>query len=315
MLPPRPRRRRARDRWRQSSSTASFTNADGAPRAISRAAEASAAERVRVRAGVGGSCRRTPHGRHGSCGPRVCGALRGRDRLCALAARRCRLFTPMAGSVGGGCHVGRDDPSSTGRPIWSPTFSISGLVLDPWVERRVWPARRQVGWLWKCQRTASRRRNPVSGRESSQRGVWARIVPECETIRADRTVGRIAPRWRRGTVTELLREWFRPSGAASRRVASIVRANVVPNTTQALTRRWPGRLPWNGRRTMVQPPGRAGLYDPRFEHDSCGVSFVANIKGVASRRARAHRPAAPRATSSTAAPPAPRPTPATAPAS
>ncbi len=33
---------------------------------------------------------------------------------------------------------------------------------------------------------------------------------------------------------------------------------------------------------MVQPPGRAGLYDPRFEHDSCGVSFVANIKGAAS---------------------------------
>ena len=27
---------------------------------------------------------------------------------------------------------------------------------------------------------------------------------------------------------------------------------------------------------------RHGLYDPRFEHDSCGVSFVANIKGVRS---------------------------------
>src|SRR5262245_43828685 len=26
-------------------------------------------------------------------------------------------------------------------------------------------------------------------------------------------------------------------------------------------------------------PQRSGLYDPRFEHDSCGVSFVANIKG------------------------------------
>ena len=25
------------------------------------------------------------------------------------------------------------------------------------------------------------------------------------------------------------------------------------------------------------PPGPSGLYDPRFEHDSCGVSFVANI--------------------------------------
>jgi glutamate synthase (NADPH/NADH) large chain len=30
-------------------------------------------------------------------------------------------------------------------------------------------------------------------------------------------------------------------------------------------------------------PGRHGLYDPRFEHDACGVSFVAHIKGVRSR--------------------------------
>jgi len=29
-------------------------------------------------------------------------------------------------------------------------------------------------------------------------------------------------------------------------------------------------------------PGPVGLYDPREEHDSCGVSFVANLKGVAS---------------------------------
>ena len=29
-------------------------------------------------------------------------------------------------------------------------------------------------------------------------------------------------------------------------------------------------------------PEAHGLYDPRFEHDACGVSFVANIKGVAS---------------------------------
>ena len=26
-------------------------------------------------------------------------------------------------------------------------------------------------------------------------------------------------------------------------------------------------------------PGRQGLYDPRNEHDACGVGFVANIKG------------------------------------
>jgi glutamate synthase (NADPH) large chain len=33
---------------------------------------------------------------------------------------------------------------------------------------------------------------------------------------------------------------------------------------------------------MRQPPGPVGLYDPRHEHDSCGVSFVANLKGIAS---------------------------------
>ena len=31
-------------------------------------------------------------------------------------------------------------------------------------------------------------------------------------------------------------------------------------------------------------PERYGLYDPSFEHDSCGVSFVAHLKGVASRQ-------------------------------
>jgi glutamate synthase (NADPH/NADH) large chain len=32
---------------------------------------------------------------------------------------------------------------------------------------------------------------------------------------------------------------------------------------------------------MTLPP-RSGLYDPRFEHDACGVGFIANIKGEAS---------------------------------
>ena len=51
---------------------------------------------------------------------------------------------------------------------------------------------------------------------------------------------------------------------------------------------------------MVQPPGRAGLYDPRFEHDSCGVSFVANMQGCASHElvrtglSRCRQPRAPR---------------------
>jgi glutamate synthase (NADPH/NADH) large chain len=33
---------------------------------------------------------------------------------------------------------------------------------------------------------------------------------------------------------------------------------------------------------MIQAPGPTGLYDPRNEHDSCGVSFVANLKGARS---------------------------------
>ena len=32
------------------------------------------------------------------------------------------------------------------------------------------------------------------------------------------------------------------------------------------------------------PPARTGLYDPAYEHDSCGVGFVADIKGRKSRR-------------------------------
>ncbi|HEX4881159.1 MAG TPA: hypothetical protein VFV18_02290, partial [Porticoccaceae bacterium] len=36
------------------------------------------------------------------------------------------------------------------------------------------------------------------------------------------------------------------------------------------------RRPSHGR---TQPPGKQGLYDPAFEHDACGVGFLANIKG------------------------------------
>ena len=31
-------------------------------------------------------------------------------------------------------------------------------------------------------------------------------------------------------------------------------------------------------------PSRHGLYDPAYEHDSCGVGFVAHIKGIPSRQ-------------------------------
>ena len=34
-----------------------------------------------------------------------------------------------------------------------------------------------------------------------------------------------------------------------------------------------------GWRPRSGPPERQGLYDPRFEHEACGVGFVVNIKG------------------------------------
>ncbi len=34
----------------------------------------------------------------------------------------------------------------------------------------------------------------------------------------------------------------------------------------------------NGQAPMGAPP-KQGLYDPQFEHDSCGVGFVVNMKG------------------------------------
>ena len=35
----------------------------------------------------------------------------------------------------------------------------------------------------------------------------------------------------------------------------------------------------NGSNVRTRAPGRQGLYDPSFEHDACGVGFLANIKG------------------------------------
>src|SRR5215475_8391202 len=36
------------------------------------------------------------------------------------------------------------------------------------------------------------------------------------------------------------------------------------------------------RGVRLRPTGRVGLYDPEFEHDSCGVAFVARLDGVPS---------------------------------
>src|SRR5919198_1636879 len=37
-------------------------------------------------------------------------------------------------------------------------------------------------------------------------------------------------------------------------------------------------------RSLNKAPEREGLYDPAFEHDACGVGFVAQIDGTASHR-------------------------------
>ena len=50
-----------------------------------------------------------------------------------------------------------------------------------------------------------------------------------------------------------------------------------------------------------------GLYDPAYEHDACGVAFVARLDGVAAARDASARARRARATSSTAAPRAPTP--------
>ena len=50
-------------------------------------------------------------------------------------------------------------------------------------------------------------------------------------------------------------------------------------------------------RALQAGPPAQGLYDPRFEHDACGVAFVATLTGERQPRHRgagAHRPAQPR---------------------
>ena len=39
-----------------------------------------------------------------------------------------------------------------------------------------------------------------------------------------------------------------------------------------------------GSKSLLGYPSEKGLYDPRFEKDSCGVGFVAHVKGVASHQ-------------------------------
>ena len=44
------------------------------------------------------------------------------------------------------------------------------------------------------------------------------------------------------------------------------------------------KIPPHATGAAPRPPGCQGLYDPRLEHDACGVGFVVNIKGVRSHK-------------------------------
>lgn len=37
-------------------------------------------------------------------------------------------------------------------------------------------------------------------------------------------------------------------------------------------------------RAAVKPPSAASLFDPKFERAACGVGFIVNINGTASRK-------------------------------
>ena len=64
-----------------------------------------------------------------------------------------------------------------------------------------------------------------------------------------------------------------------------------------------------------RPTEPVGLYDPSYEHDACGVAFVARLDGEPTPRDRRSARSSRSRTSSTAAPRAPTRTPATAPGS
>ncbi len=42
---------------------------------------------------------------------------------------------------------------------------------------------------------------------------------------------------------------------------------------------WQSQKPTPDRQTLRSAPQKQGLYDPRYEHDACGVGFVADVKG------------------------------------
>ena len=77
----------------------------------------------------------------------------------------------------------------------------------------------------------------------------------------------------RGQVQKMALRVGRPPGARERRSASITltrRVDAWPSVCEQVAEE---------HHLTAEAPQKHGLYDPRFEHDSCGVGFVVDVKG------------------------------------
>ena len=88
--------------------------------------------------------------------------------------------------------------------------------------------------------------------------------------------------------SKAVHEVAEPHGHPPRSLAPYIGARVHPQSPDPGAARQPdshsaGQIP-GAREARLGPPHRQGLYDPRFEHEACGVGFVADIKGRKSHR-------------------------------
>ena len=70
---------------------------------------------------------------------------------------------------------------------------------------------------------------------------------------------------------------------AERSAESIANNLTARPTEGPVAASFPGTGDAAAPRALYGPPPKSGLYDPEYEHDCCGVGFVANIKGVRCR--------------------------------
>src|ERR1700722_10240979 len=70
---------------------------------------------------------------------------------------------------------------------------------------------------------------------------------------------------------------------AERSAESTANNSIARPTERPVAASVPGIESAAASRTLYGPPAKSGLYDPKYEHDCCGVGCVANIKGVRCR--------------------------------